>query len=52
MMGCLMVAEMKGNIGGREVIGIGEGKNDELRKLSKWLPWFPMTEIRIVVIRT
>jgi len=51
-MGCLMVAEMKGNIGGREAIGIGEGKNGELRKLSKWLPWFPMTEIRIVVIRT
>jgi len=35
-----------------EAIGIREGKNGELRKLSKWLPWFVMTEIRIVVIRT
>jgi hypothetical protein len=52
MMGCLMVAEMIGNMGGGEAIGIREGKNGELRKLSKWLPWFVMTEIRIVVIRT
>jgi hypothetical protein len=30
-----MVAEMIGNMGGGEAIGIGEGKNGELKILSK-----------------
>jgi|EndMetStandDraft_3_1072993.scaffolds.fasta_scaffold2139949_1 hypothetical protein len=34
MMGCLMVAETIGSMGGGEVVGIGKGKNGELRKLS------------------
>jgi hypothetical protein len=34
MMGCLMVAETIGSMGGGEVVGIGEGKNSKLKKLS------------------
>jgi len=33
-MGCLMVVETIGSMGGGEVVGIGKKKNGELRKLS------------------